>query len=205
MKIPRKLHWLFARALGYFWQPCPNCERYFGGHEIAHDFRKGIVCGSTTQVDDTCMAIWLGCQQCNPKEQDKTIFLPNTVPIDTVFPLAKYALLSGILLVDEKLGVAGRPPEFMGGMEGINKHAKFWRWYRILGLAMTWVSSALMFATHNPWCWLGMAMGFFIQMIATRALPIEATRPWIGALIYCADLLMVGVYVALAIHHLRHM
>lgn len=28
------LHWFWATLWGYFWQPCPNCGRMFGGHEI---------------------------------------------------------------------------------------------------------------------------------------------------------------------------
>lgn len=31
--IPRRLHQLYAWALGYFWLPCPLCRRPFGGHE----------------------------------------------------------------------------------------------------------------------------------------------------------------------------
>jgi len=31
--LPRWLHRLYARFLGYFWLPCPICGRCFGGHE----------------------------------------------------------------------------------------------------------------------------------------------------------------------------
>lgn len=29
----RIFHRLYAKALGYFWLPCPICGKYFGGHE----------------------------------------------------------------------------------------------------------------------------------------------------------------------------
>lgn len=31
--IPRPLSRLYALLFGYFWLPCPNCGRWFGGHE----------------------------------------------------------------------------------------------------------------------------------------------------------------------------
>lgn len=30
---PRFLHHIYAKALGYFWLPCPLCGEHFGGHE----------------------------------------------------------------------------------------------------------------------------------------------------------------------------
>ena len=33
--IPRFLHRLYANVMGYFWLPCPNCGRMFGGHEFS--------------------------------------------------------------------------------------------------------------------------------------------------------------------------
>jgi len=30
----RLLNKLFANLFGYFWLTCPNCGKYFGGHEI---------------------------------------------------------------------------------------------------------------------------------------------------------------------------
>lgn len=32
-KLPRWLHHAYARAMGYFWLPCPRCGRMYGGHE----------------------------------------------------------------------------------------------------------------------------------------------------------------------------
>lgn len=29
----RRAHELFAKAMGYFWLPCPLCSVYMGGHE----------------------------------------------------------------------------------------------------------------------------------------------------------------------------
>ena len=34
MKLPRRLHRIYARLMGYFWLPCPKCGEYFGGHEL---------------------------------------------------------------------------------------------------------------------------------------------------------------------------
>jgi len=31
---PRWIHRLWAFVAGYFWLPCPECGRYFGGHEV---------------------------------------------------------------------------------------------------------------------------------------------------------------------------
>lgn len=33
MRLPRRLHQMYAWALGYFWKPCPLCQQPFGGHE----------------------------------------------------------------------------------------------------------------------------------------------------------------------------
>ena len=33
MKLPRWTHRLYAYFTGYFWLPCPICDRSFGGHE----------------------------------------------------------------------------------------------------------------------------------------------------------------------------
>lgn len=34
--IPRWLHRAWAKAFGWFWLPCPECGRSFGGHEASH-------------------------------------------------------------------------------------------------------------------------------------------------------------------------
>jgi len=33
MKLPRFVHKLYAILFGYFWDSCPVCGKYFGGHE----------------------------------------------------------------------------------------------------------------------------------------------------------------------------
>ena len=33
MSLPRTVHKAYANFAGYFWLPCPVCERMFGGHE----------------------------------------------------------------------------------------------------------------------------------------------------------------------------
>lgn len=32
--IPRWMHRVYAYFAGYFWAPCPICDRPFGGHEV---------------------------------------------------------------------------------------------------------------------------------------------------------------------------
>ena len=32
-RLPRFIHYILAHGRGYFWLPCPICDRYFGGHE----------------------------------------------------------------------------------------------------------------------------------------------------------------------------
>lgn len=32
--MPRTLHRIYAKVMGYFWLPCPICGKYFGGHEV---------------------------------------------------------------------------------------------------------------------------------------------------------------------------
>ncbi len=52
--LPRWSHRLWAKALGYFWLPCPLCRRYSGGHEWRDIGGKSSAIpdwdGSTNQV-----------------------------------------------------------------------------------------------------------------------------------------------------------
>jgi hypothetical protein len=33
LRRPRWVQWVWARALGYSWRPCPECGQMHGGHE----------------------------------------------------------------------------------------------------------------------------------------------------------------------------
>ena len=33
IRLRRWMHKVYAFAFGYFWLPCPECGRWFGGHE----------------------------------------------------------------------------------------------------------------------------------------------------------------------------
>ena len=33
MRVPRFIHHIYAVSMGYFWLPCPVCNKMFGGHE----------------------------------------------------------------------------------------------------------------------------------------------------------------------------
>ena len=53
----RWLHHIRARLTGYFWMPCPNCGRMFGGHETGGEtlfvsYQRGV--GLTTCNDNAC-------------------------------------------------------------------------------------------------------------------------------------------------------
>lgn len=57
----RALHYLYARAAGYFWQRCPLCGRGFGGHEWRRvDGRWDTVVSAAPEPD---RAICPGCTQ----------------------------------------------------------------------------------------------------------------------------------------------
>lgn len=38
IKLPRWMHKIYAKSMGYYWLPCPLCGKYVGGHEF--DFSK---------------------------------------------------------------------------------------------------------------------------------------------------------------------
>jgi len=54
MKLPRKLHKLYANLFGYFWLPCPICGCKFGGHEWNSDYCLWMTDGHGTGVCDEC-------------------------------------------------------------------------------------------------------------------------------------------------------
>jgi len=37
--MPRWLHRVYARVMNYFWLPCPQCGRMYGGHEANPNYR----------------------------------------------------------------------------------------------------------------------------------------------------------------------
>jgi hypothetical protein len=45
---PRLLNWLYAFLMCHFWKRCPNCNRYFGGHESAGIIYDGVCSGKIT-------------------------------------------------------------------------------------------------------------------------------------------------------------
>lgn len=53
MQFPRFLHRIYARAMCYFWKPCPICGMDFGGHE-AGDSLYLIVPGNGVLVCKSC-------------------------------------------------------------------------------------------------------------------------------------------------------
>ena len=68
--IPRRLHRLYARLAGYFWLPCPDCGREFGGHEtfspnisvtrVGELWSSQILCPDCTRVKSVRDAVSLG-------------------------------------------------------------------------------------------------------------------------------------------------
>jgi hypothetical protein len=64
--IPRWVHWLYAEARGYFWIPCPTCDREFGGHEWRDikghkSSRPTGELGEGTAICPLCTAAGVGC------------------------------------------------------------------------------------------------------------------------------------------------
>lgn len=49
----RILHKLYANLFGYFWLPCPNCGKMFGGHEHV-GFKSMLVEGHAYCVCPDC-------------------------------------------------------------------------------------------------------------------------------------------------------
>lgn len=49
-------HWLRAHVCGYFWLPCPICNRYFGGHEHGASLMTSWGSGFGTCADPACKA-----------------------------------------------------------------------------------------------------------------------------------------------------
>lgn len=67
MQTPRLLARWSARAGGYFWLPCPLCNRYFGGQEwrSINGHMMDIPTGqgwSGTAICPNCVAAGRGCQ-----------------------------------------------------------------------------------------------------------------------------------------------
>lgn len=59
----RWIHWLWAKAFGYFWLPCPACGKMFGGHEIENVWTVPVI------SDDGC-AYCVCSQECGRKAQE---------------------------------------------------------------------------------------------------------------------------------------
>jgi len=64
--LPRWVHHLYANLFGYFWVPCPICEKYFGGHE-----KHGDLCISKHGGELTCWA----CRKEANKRNKKNGFI----------------------------------------------------------------------------------------------------------------------------------
>lgn len=58
LRRPRWLHRVWARVFGYFWAPCPECGRMFGGQEAA----RGVSRLDPSQLDHG----FLVCRGCGP-------------------------------------------------------------------------------------------------------------------------------------------
>jgi hypothetical protein len=51
--IPRSFHQAYAWLFGYFWLPCPLCDRMFGGHE----------CGEMSVQRPPSGTRWIACNR----------------------------------------------------------------------------------------------------------------------------------------------
>jgi len=64
--IPRWIHHIYAALLGYFWAPCPDCGKYFGGHEI-YEPRLTIL-----RATDTRRHLVV-CPACEREKEDRAL------------------------------------------------------------------------------------------------------------------------------------
>lgn len=64
----RILHKLYANICGYFWLPCPNCKRMFGGHEC-------IPFGKTKLIEGHAYCV---CPECN---KNPNVITETSLPI----------------------------------------------------------------------------------------------------------------------------
>lgn len=56
--MPRWIHHVWARVFGWFWLPCPECSRPFGGHEVVrHGVSKYMPDGSHLLVCKHCAPV----------------------------------------------------------------------------------------------------------------------------------------------------
>jgi len=67
----RRWHWMYAKRHGFFWLPCPLCDRPYGGHESAGSIPDPmhppkspdgpwymiIICSQCTRVGKSCEAL----------------------------------------------------------------------------------------------------------------------------------------------------
>jgi hypothetical protein len=78
--MKRFLNRIYAHLFGYFWLPCPNCGRYFGGHEIG---KLGFPTGLGT---------WRVC--CKWCDDDKDL--------DKRFQNFKKSIMESIIVMDTR-------------------------------------------------------------------------------------------------------
>ena len=62
--IFRKINKLYANLFGYFWLPCPSCDKMFGGHE------GKAVGGKTVLRDGRTYCVCPDCER-NPEIKDE--------------------------------------------------------------------------------------------------------------------------------------
>ncbi len=63
---------LRAHLGGYFWLPCPNCGKMFGGHEASGSLYDSWVSGQSTCNDPKCLA--------EVERKNKAFFAANPPP-----------------------------------------------------------------------------------------------------------------------------
>jgi hypothetical protein len=68
MGLPRFVHRVRAFAGGYFWLPCPQCGRPFGGHEVRGPAYEGprVVMFNVAGADGTVGGHRIVCPDCAP-------------------------------------------------------------------------------------------------------------------------------------------
>lgn len=70
----RMVSQMYAKALGYFWLPCPRCGQMFGGHEV-----QGSLVKTVEFNRDGSLAGGISMSTCCPPYEDYASVIPRII------------------------------------------------------------------------------------------------------------------------------
>ncbi len=182
--MKRFFHHIFACTFGYFWMPCKGCGQWFGGHEIARNFRRGHVC-IACPTEDRQFGV-LVCPACSVETDIPGLAVPR-------WHLLYQSLYSGVVA---RIGanLIGLPPVNIPDMI-------YWSRMRILSAAIYPVTLLLVaFGYNNGWANIELALAFTLTVVCNRVTPFTTRYPAILAFIQCTNAAMVLVHLTIAWH-----